>query len=202
MGDGFLLGLLLNRVVLVRAVSSRRSPLRPITFGVAAFADPETDLERPLAVALRFLATLEFESTDQAGRARELVEGEQAEGVAHHDADAGALSSPSPVLRRRRITIANAARPRYASVLPPPVGKKRRSTVSRLGSVGSTMPGRFSSTKASWNAFHCGLSILRRWHSALPTARLATRKASRTSGSIAKRLDTTLDPFGGEAGQS
>ena len=36
--------------------------------------------------------------------------------------------------------MAKAARPRYASVLPPPVGKKSRSTISRCGSLGSAMP--------------------------------------------------------------
>ena len=43
----------------------------------------------------------------------------------------------------------NAARPRYASVLPPPVGKKSRSTNSRSGLSGSAMPGRFRRMKAS-----------------------------------------------------
>ena len=37
----------------------------------------------------------------------------------------------------------NAAKPRYASVLPPPVGKNSRSTTLRSACVGSEMPGRF-----------------------------------------------------------
>ena len=47
---------------------------------------------------------------------------------------------PSSGFRSRRNTIANAASPRYASVLPPPVGKKSRSAVSRCGSAGVGEP--------------------------------------------------------------
>ena len=46
--------------------------------------------------------------------------------------------------------ITNAIRPRYASVLPPPVGKYRRSTTSRLSCSGSTIPFRFMRIKAIW----------------------------------------------------
>ena len=53
----------------------------------------------------------------------------------------------------------NAVSPRYASVLPPPVGKNSRSTMAvwsaaRSGCAGSVSDGRFSSTNASWNGRH------------------------------------------------
>src|SRR5205809_731399 len=48
-----------------------------------------------------------------------------------------------PGLRKRRSTRVNAASPRYASVLPPPVGKKMRSTASRSASAGSTWAATF-----------------------------------------------------------
>src|SRR3546814_7193628 len=41
--------------------------------------------------------------------------------------------------------------PRYASVLPPPVGKKIRSTRLRVERAGSTSSGRLARTKAIWN---------------------------------------------------
>ena len=94
---------------------------------------------------------------------------------------------PSSGLRSRRSTMANAASPRYASVLPPPVGKKRRSTNSRSGFAGSARPDRFSKRKASWKARHRGGSVTpsraSRRESAATTARFATRKASSASAS-------------------
>ena len=91
--------------------------------------------------------------------------------------------------RSRRSTIAKAARPRYASVLPPPVGKKSRSTVSRSGSRGSARPGTFSRMKASWKARQRGGPSAKRsgkrCRRARATARFATRNASRAAASDA-----------------
>ena len=97
------------------------------------------------------------------------------------------LSPRWPGLRTRRRVIARAARPRYASVLPPPVGKKSRSTVSRSASRGSARPGTFSRMKASWKACQAGARSVNwagsRCRRARATARFATRKASSTSAS-------------------
>ena len=69
-------------------------------------------------------------------------------------------------LRKRRNTRVKAERPRYASVLPPPVGKKSSSTISRsarpCGVPGSARPGRFINTKASWKKRHFGALVLGR----------------------------------------
>ena len=94
---------------------------------------------------------------------------------------------PSAGFRSRLMTMVKAASPRYASVLPPPVGKKSRSTVSRPanGSPGRAMPGMLRRMNASWNARQRGVSpSRRRRESARATARLATRKASSASGSV------------------
>ena len=56
-----------------------------------------------------------------------------------------------------RWAMVQAARPRYASVLPPPVGKNSRSTISRSACSGSCSPQRLSRMKASWNGRHFGL---------------------------------------------
>ena len=60
--------------------------------GRRRLADPEADLEGPFTVA-RTGGGLAFQlqRADQAGRAGELVQGEQAQGVSHDDAHAGAL---------------------------------------------------------------------------------------------------------------
>ena len=53
-----------------------------------AFAHPEPDLERPLAVALRGPFAQQFQRADERGSAAQLVEGEEAQRVAHDDAHA------------------------------------------------------------------------------------------------------------------
>ena len=73
-------------------------------------------------------------------------------------------ASPEPITPcRRRIANVYAASPRYASVLPPPVGKNSNCTSASEGSAnprrasacdGSVSPGRHSSTNASWNGRH------------------------------------------------
>ena len=61
--------------------------------GRRGLADPETDLERPLAVPRGIRFAVELQRADQAGGAGELVQGEQAQGVAHDDAHPGALDA-------------------------------------------------------------------------------------------------------------
>ena len=61
--------------------------------GRRGLADPEADLERPLSIARGIGFAFELQCADQAGGAGELVQGEQAERVAHDDAHPGALSS-------------------------------------------------------------------------------------------------------------
>ena len=70
------------------------------------------------------------------------------------------------------------------------MGKNNRSTISRSGSCGSTTPGKFRRTNASWKVRQRGPSPPnssdRRWHSAPATARFATRKASSASSSTTR----------------
>ena len=61
-----------------------------MTFGVAALPTHSPISNGHVAVALRRLLALELERADQAGGARELVEREQPQRVAHDDAHAGA----------------------------------------------------------------------------------------------------------------
>ena len=61
--------------------------------GCCGLADPEADLERPLAVPRGIGFAFELQRADQAGGAGELVQGEEAHGVAHDDAHPGALDS-------------------------------------------------------------------------------------------------------------
>jgi hypothetical protein len=56
-------------------------------------ADPQADLEGPGTEALRVALALELEGADQRGGAAELIEGQEAQGVAHQHADAGALQA-------------------------------------------------------------------------------------------------------------
>ena len=62
--------------------------------GGAALPHPQADLEGPLAEQLGILAALQLQCADQGRGAAELVEGEQAEGVAHQHAHAGRLDRP------------------------------------------------------------------------------------------------------------
>jgi hypothetical protein len=103
--------------------------------------------------------------------------------------------------RSLRSARTNAASPRYASVLPPPVGKKRRSSTSRSASVGFAMPRRFIRTNASWKGRHVGgltLSGLQpricavRCLAALAMVRFAMRNASSTSGSASSSIPIAM----------
>ena len=60
----------------------------------------------------------------------------------------------SPLCLSLLKTRVNAANPRYASVFPPPVGKNNNSIISLSGLIGSFVPTRFISKKASWNGLH------------------------------------------------
>ena len=70
------------------------------------------------------------------------------------------VASKSPRLFfRRRIAMAKAATPRYASVLPPPVGNHSKSANASTGFVrsewfGSAKEGMDKSRNASWNGRH------------------------------------------------
>ena len=55
---------------------------------------------------------------------------------------------------RRKTSIA--ARPRYASVLPPPVGNQMRSTRSRSACPSSTVDASATNKKPSWKGRHSG----------------------------------------------
>ena len=82
------------RVVLVLAhlgAGGVRTPvaLHPQMIGRSGLADPQTDLERPFAEpAGGVLPALQLQRADQPGRAPELIEGQQTQGVPHDDADA------------------------------------------------------------------------------------------------------------------
>ena len=120
-------------------------------------------------------------------------------------------SRPATTPCSLRIASVNAVRPRYASVLPPPVGKNSRSprpVPTRSGCVGRVRAGRFSRMKASWNGRHdrfLGMSASARadrgasavssrralaaseWTRCCHIARLANRKASRAPASRRRR---------------
>ena len=65
-------------------------PLRAEVVGRTRLADPEADLEGPFAEPAGGIpAALQFERADEPGRAPELIEGQQPQGVAHDDADPG-----------------------------------------------------------------------------------------------------------------
>ena len=97
MGDGLPRGLDLYWLTLLRAESERPSPLNAEVVGRAGLAHPKADLERPAAEpGGGILAALQFKGADQPGRAPELIEGQQPQGVAHDDADPG----PGDVRRR------------------------------------------------------------------------------------------------------
>ena len=83
--------------------------------------------------------------------------------------------------RNRRSASVNAITPRYASVLPPPVGKKISSTGSRSGAGRRARRSRLSRTNASWNRCHCGSSSLSRCRACLAIASFARPNARRAS---------------------
>ena len=86
MGVGLPRGLFLYWLTLARAESV---PLPPEMIGSACLADPQTDLERPFAEPTGGVApALQLQCADQPGRAPELIEGQQPQGVTHDDADA------------------------------------------------------------------------------------------------------------------
>ena len=65
-------------------------PLAPQDVRCRRLPHPQTDLERPRAVAPACLAPLDLQRADQSGRARELVQRQQPQRIAHDDADPGA----------------------------------------------------------------------------------------------------------------
>ena len=65
-------------------------PLAPQDVGCRRLPHPQTDLERPRAVAPARLAPLDLQCAHQPGRPRELVQRQQPQRVAHDDADPGA----------------------------------------------------------------------------------------------------------------
>ena len=69
----------------------------PEDVGRRRLAHPEADLEGPLAVARGVLLALELERADEPGGARELVEREEPQRVAHDHAHPGARE---PLLAR------------------------------------------------------------------------------------------------------
>lgn len=123
-------------------------------------------------------------------------------------------SSPPRWGLRLRMASVKAVRPRYASVLPPPVGNQRRSasavwSSARSGWPGSASEGRLSRRKASWKgrqlrffgrsaawtaSWSDRVGVRRRSRAAMVwtrwchMARLANRKASSASGSSRNRL--------------
>ena len=82
------------RIVLVLAHLGARGirtpvPLHSEVIGRTRLADPQTDLERPFAEPTGSVApALQLQRADQPGRAPELIEGQQPQGVTHDDADA------------------------------------------------------------------------------------------------------------------
>ena len=96
-------------------MSVRPSPVLPSRFGVAA-----APTQRPISIGQSprsFLwpvqpsgfAAHQFQRADDARGARQLIEGQEAQGVAHQDRHAGA---ELPELVIRRCAIVHAARPR------------------------------------------------------------------------------------------
>ena len=87
------------RIVLVLAhlgAGRVRTPvaLRAEVIGCARLAHPQTDLERPFAEPAAVVPpALQLQRADQPGRAPELIEGQQTQGVAHDDADACARAA-------------------------------------------------------------------------------------------------------------
>ena len=57
--------------------------------GRGSLAHPQANLKGPGAVALRCLLPLQFQRTDQAGRTGQLIERQQAQGIAHDHAHPG-----------------------------------------------------------------------------------------------------------------
>ena len=99
----------------------------------------------------------------------------------------------------------NAARPRYASVLPPPVGKNSRSTTSRSACVGSAIAAQVHQQerelerpprrRLDGRRARCRCSCARRWRAAIAIARLARRNASKHERIVEQR-DAGLDAPG------
>ncbi|MCZ7679820.1 MAG: hypothetical protein M5U28_14075 [Sandaracinaceae bacterium] len=100
--------------------------------GRRALPDPEAHGEALLAERLDALATDHLQRADERGRAAELVEGQQAQCVTEEHGDAEALVRRFWP-RSRRSSSVNAITPRYASVLPPPVGEEDQLDVLAIG---------------------------------------------------------------------
>ena len=63
----------------------------------AALADPETDAERPFTPELWVFATDNFTSGDQGGGALKLLQGQQAQRIAHEHGDARHAIKPAEI---------------------------------------------------------------------------------------------------------
>ena len=94
-GDGgrLVLRLLLVAVRLRASRSAVGVALAAEHVGRRRLPDPETDLERPLAVAFGRPVPLQLERADQPRRPGQLVQGQQAQRVAHDDRDPRARSA-------------------------------------------------------------------------------------------------------------
>ena len=137
-------------------MSERPSPLLAQAVRRGGLADPQADLERPLAERVWVLLALELQRADEPGGARELVEREQPQRVAHDHADAGAraallagMAQPAQHDRERgeaEVGLGLAAAGR----------EEQQVDDLAVGSRGSASPGRLSRMNASWNGRQLG----------------------------------------------
>lgn len=119
-------------------------------------ANPKTDTERFVVPRLRVRPSDHFCGTDERGCALELLDGQQAQGIAHEDSDAVFAAAPPEVglqaADRKRIGGQSEVGLSLAATggEPEQVGDGGRSRRA-LRVRGSVRDGRLSSRKASWN---------------------------------------------------
>ncbi len=156
MGEGFTLGSFPKARVRFRAVLSSRSFSVPKRFGVAAFPTQSPIENRCGPYFCGLGPPHELQRAEERGRAIELVEREEPQRVPHEHGHA----------RRRQPRVLQAAEhqrerrePEVCSVLPPPVGKKMRSTISRSACVGLDLGGDVHQEERELKGRHVGTSF-------------------------------------------
>ena len=130
----------LDRVPLVRVRTLHAacsSALRASSrlLGVAASTDPQADRDRLVAQVVRDRRRMSSQAADQQRGALELLDREQPQRVPHEHRHARRRRSREPPEEDVK-----PISPRYASVLPPPVGNQSRSATSRRSSAGLATP--------------------------------------------------------------
>jgi hypothetical protein len=160
-------------------------------------ADPQADLEGPGAEALRVALALELEGADQRGGAAELIEGQEAQGVAHQHADAGAEQAGVTQAAQDQ---GEGGEAEVGLGLAAAGREEQEVDDAAIAVRGVDDAGRLSRMKASWNGRQRGRIDLLRALVVAVTGALAHGRGDGAVGQLEREEGVGIAGEGGQAG--